>query len=524
MASESRLAALMRRSQVRVRGVNGGVGSGWLAPGGVIITCAHIFCRCKGACKCKGEIQISYDFPMLSDDQYDAVVDTADERYYRRAKEKAGVDEIEDIVIIHPAPNDQLPKMAEPAPVSEPNDAWFDGEVTMQGYPEGGDDGVNITGYLAGPVKGRVQFDHDLKSQVVAGGFSGGAVWDKQSENVVGMVIGRDRRDGITSGYMIPIATLAKAWPQIDKEKTPENVEKEKRTSPRLYHLRCDRDEQNKEFNQNFYKTYKACPKQPQVFIVHGEEGAAHNSLVERFRYFSVHEFLKKHNNETIKPAQYNLSLACKKDFEYSRDIFLEDLADTFGGSFSGTVFTAAELCELPGAQKIPAIILSHRINADAWDQHYKRLIDWYVNDFWALPECRPDIPQFLIFLNFTYLAGEKRHFIARVLGKAKRSRQTVDEHIHQLVDKVKKPCHCFLIPELHEISRNDVKDWFDKFSIPVKVARDTKAQHHENYILIDRIDAIFGKMATSTRCMAEVEAILKQIVNEENTLFISSE
>ncbi|MFJ6215888.1 trypsin-like peptidase domain-containing protein [Streptomyces sp. NPDC092296] len=90
--------------------------------------------------------------------------------------------------------------------------------VHMYGYPEWLDWGVWFRARLAGRcgLDGRVQMFPATPEEAVRPGFSGAAVTDDLSGQVIGMVVSRYRdEDGLRLSYMIPTETVLRHLPRV---------------------------------------------------------------------------------------------------------------------------------------------------------------------------------------------------------------------------------------------------------------------------------------------------------------------
>lgn len=349
-----------------------------------------------------------------------------------------------------------------------------------------------------------MQFDHDLTSRLVAEGFSGTAVWDRTNQCVVGMIVAKQTRDNMTSGYMIPMETLTRAWPALSSSGRGPDGGK-----PRLGPLvakMCDRSLQDHGFWTFFQKTWESCPKQPQIFVIHGKEGECHESLVAHLRATRVSGYLQRQASGTV--IQHNLPFGFDGDIHHRKRQLACQLTESLGTPSCAPVFTVEELCALPGIRdgKHPVVVLSHDLDAAKWDRHQERLVKWYVHEFWAMLECREDIPQFLIFLMVVYPDEDKQGIVDKFIRRAERCKKTAGRQLNQILCSAKAPCHCLFLSELAEIERGHVRHWFFKHRIPMSEKEK-----------LDRIEALFAGKKTCP--MADVEDALEKIVREQVSL-----
>ena len=86
------------------------------------------------------------------------------------------------------------------------------------------DEGDRRNGRTGGLVgTGLIQIDFETGHRTAAPGFSGTPVWDATEKSVCGMVVNINSRDGETSAYVIPSATLVKAYPALAPLSRPPN-------------------------------------------------------------------------------------------------------------------------------------------------------------------------------------------------------------------------------------------------------------------------------------------------------------
>jgi WD40 repeat protein len=91
------------------------------------------------------------------------------------------------------------------------------------GYPRGYDTGVGATGVLAawgGPANQWVELQGmEVPGHRVEGGFSGAAVYDRNSRALVGIVVAEDKLAEAKLAWMLPVRTLirllGRAWPRL---------------------------------------------------------------------------------------------------------------------------------------------------------------------------------------------------------------------------------------------------------------------------------------------------------------------
>lgn len=374
--------------------------------------------------------------------------------------------------------------------------------VRVCGFPKDLNKGDWAYGKIIGSIgDGLEQFDNAAESKCVAPGFSGAPVWEMHTDAFVGMVVSTGKRKKMTSAYMISASTLAKAWPELVSK--AEDTSETKSTVGRFVHKMCNREEQVDAFD-DFFDEYKdnitTEQKPPQIYIIHGREDECHNSLVERFQYEKIKQFNKITFNDSVKPLLEKLPFEFDGDLEARKKRLSRKLFKLFDMNYPGSDFSNSsfrDFCIDKGLNKHRIIILSQDIVASKWDEDFRKLIEWYINDFWAGFKSSEDTPQFLIFLNVKYAAGDKPGMF-KTLFKAKNTNKKIAKSLVGIQELTQAPC--IMLKELPRIIREHVEKWF--------------SEHNINIGELERLE-IIDKMFKKEKelCMAKVESELEIIV-----------
>ncbi|MCI2419042.1 trypsin-like peptidase domain-containing protein [Saccharopolyspora sp. K220] len=183
-AAEPLAAALVRLVTDRVL-----LGTGFVLPGNLIATCAHVVAD-----------DVMADFPLLGTSGF--------------AVEVVELDETNDVAILRLL---DPPEGVRPAPVR------LDTEVLghrfrVPGFTAAEPEGVWAEGKLTGHQgSGRVQMAVDPHHERIASGFSGAPVWDEQLRGVVGMVVTRSGNTD-TTAHLVPMGFFRE---RVDSEHNP---------------------------------------------------------------------------------------------------------------------------------------------------------------------------------------------------------------------------------------------------------------------------------------------------------------
>ncbi|MCK5524817.1 MAG: trypsin-like peptidase domain-containing protein, partial [Thiomargarita sp.] len=198
------------------------LGAGFLVSPRHILTCAHVIIDVLDLPENTREAPeglISLDFPLLDEKQ------TLSATIYKWSpvKESAIGEFEEDICILELSPESVLPNKAQPIPIIVlEQDAHFnDRAVRMFGFPEDKENGDWLNGTLQGTIgNGRVQLESEVGRRGVLPGFSGTAIWDKEENAVIGMMVSIYAGEVDTSAYMIPAYKFIEVWSELEQVAT----------------------------------------------------------------------------------------------------------------------------------------------------------------------------------------------------------------------------------------------------------------------------------------------------------------
>lgn len=188
------------------------IGTGFLIAPNLVITCAHVVADVLKIAETTAEKPtqtLFLDFPFVDQQPLQTAIVEA----WYPVKNHPRIGDIEDLALLRLTENvTTLPFTLVDLAV------YLNRAVHLTGFPKGKDEGIHLQGTLKEITgEGRVQIDTEQGRGSVAGGFSGGAVYDMQENGVVGIVVSIDTYGGDVRGYMIPATTLLKAFPQLDE-------------------------------------------------------------------------------------------------------------------------------------------------------------------------------------------------------------------------------------------------------------------------------------------------------------------
>ncbi|MDM8556368.1 tetratricopeptide repeat-containing serine protease family protein [Desulfococcaceae bacterium HSG7] len=219
---------LLKKAIVRIKNKNGRVvGAGFLTGDSKILTCAHVIKSALGINKAqpdKPESDIHLDFAFAPDRK----TLTARVVFWSPTVKDGGYD-IAGLKLTgypppaaRPAPLDL--QTASPEPLHGIN-------YEAYGFPKNLDQGIWSEGKVIGERSdGFVQLeDQKLTGEPIEGGFSGGAVWDKQAGRVIGIVRTAFKPDTKKIAFMIPLYKVLELWPELKSTQVATSISPIKR-------------------------------------------------------------------------------------------------------------------------------------------------------------------------------------------------------------------------------------------------------------------------------------------------------
>ncbi len=283
----------------------------------------------------------------------------------------------------------------------------------------------------------------------------------------------------------------------------------------RLVVKMCNRRAQEDEFRKFFHTNHDLHPGVPQIYVLHGEEGECHESLVDRLIY-SVEKFAQvkygEHEstvNSKRVPWQYDGALEARR----SRLLcwLFEQFVPTHELKFLD--LSPADFSSLVARSLVYFITIQHEIRATRWDKLSKATLQAYLQ-FFSEMQADPARPQILVFLSVIYPRPQDRTWRDWIkLGPI--SRKIVRKRIQRDLNEIcgspaaparrsnPRPCPCLLLDELQPITRDDLMEWFSLYSI-----------YESEEIRLKTSSAMFtlGRDSGKYKPMSEIELFLKDV------------
>jgi hypothetical protein len=267
----------------------------------------------------------------------------------------------------------------------------------------------------------------------------------------------------------------------------------------------CDRRQQENEFFEVFTLNLRARPGLPQVYMLRGEEGECHDSLVERLMSTRMKQIAEKKWGAqgsviTFKtpawPAEGELE---ERQQELQRNLFAE-----FDPAYMEDDLSATALSQLPGLALSPLVVIRHRLHATRWDKRTRELVEWYMA-YWSALKVEQTGPQFLLFLNVIYprVRMQPAGWWKTILRTKQFDKRRVESEMQELAVAQRAGLPFLLLKELLPVTQLEVKDWFSQYNI-----YDEKKRNE----LAERIFTVRNGRLATYRSMADIEYELRLI------------
>lgn len=312
-------------------------------------------------------------------------------------------------------------------------------------------------------------------------------------------------KDDLARRVSAAVQNVLAGGPRLEMPRAPASVSTGVMALGPLVAKMCDRRQQENEFFEVFTLNLRARPGLPQVYLIRGEEGECHDSLVERLMSTRMKQIAEKKWGTqgsviTFKtpawPAEGELF---ERQQELQRNLFAE-----FDPAYMEDDLSATALGELPALQLPPLVVIRHRLHAARWDKTTRELVEWYMT-YWSALKVTQTGPQFLIFLNVIYPRFKMQPpGWWKTLWRTKQfDKGRVETDLKEIAAGQRAGLPFLLLKELLPVTQHEVKDWFSQYNI-----YDEKKRNE----LAERIfTARNGRLATY-RSMADIEYELRLI------------
>jgi hypothetical protein len=236
------------------------------------------------------------------------------------------------------------------------------------------------------------------------------------------------------------------------------------------------------------------------VFLIHGEEGDAHDSLLERLVATTLSRFAEDiGGGERGAVTRLRTPWPDADDLELARRDLAISLFRDADPQYLGDDLSARELCGALAGRLQRVVLVHHDLRPMHWRRFTPDLVDWYVNDFWGSVDSSRVDQQFVVFLKLIYPSrrpGALTQLLGNLTGRPDGRRIQRELETRLLASS---RCACMVFKELQLVTIDDVQEWFSSNGIYESEQRRRELA-----------EGIF-RVAQSRR-MADVEAALEQI------------
>ena len=265
----------------------------------------------------------------------------------------------------------------------------------------------------------------------------------------------------------------------------------------RLVAKLCNRRAQEDDFYHTFLDALEQHCGCPQIYLVPGDEGQCHESLVERLIYRVGLSTPLRDDSAAGRvkklPWQYDGEL------QQRRMRLIYSLFESFGPRSSWKQFKQKDLSpqafsDLLQQSSNSWITIQHDLHASRWDSLTTALVENYVT-FWSeMPRCS-ERPPLLVFINVVFPhtgnRGWKNFRPGTVVATLRKKR--IWTQLEALELKANAPCR--VLAELPAVTREDVLEWFSLNHIYDSEEKRLRA-----------VDRLFPRGSSSPRAMGEIE------------------
>ena len=275
----------------------------------------------------------------------------------------------------------------------------------------------------------------------------------------------------------------------------------------RIVFKMCDRTKQVKKFTDFFISNLESQPGGiPQFYIVHGEDGECHESLVNRLTSTKIKEGAKTKWNlqDIIIHDNTRVAWSYEGDDKEQQEELKSKLFEGFKTNYVGDLSTST-LDNLQALSKNHLVIIQHNIHGTRWNRSTNKLMRWYLS-YWLDRGDYHYKRQYLIFFNIMYPESQRKSWLAALWGKQPKKDQ-IERELKELAKMPPAGCPCLMFDELLPLKQEDVKDWFSTHNI-----YDSDKKRRDLIIKLFTTDN--GQLAEQKR-MSEIEDELKDIHTE---------
>jgi hypothetical protein len=267
----------------------------------------------------------------------------------------------------------------------------------------------------------------------------------------------------------------------------------------RLVAKLCDRRTQEDEFREFYLDQSDRRPGCPQAYLIPGEEGQCHESLVERLihraeRLMAGNELQRKAGRQKVVPWQFG------GDALQRTRRLLYSVVEEMGGSRTNGERPGRStrqpnleevLRELPNAY----LAIRHDVHAARWDESTAETMASYFGQWGALSSDASRTPVFIFLAVIFRRSNAGGGIVPRLRAVLdQRQRKRIAGELQEVASRATIPC--LALAELPPITREDVLEWFALHHV-----------HASEEKRLTAVDQLFDGGRVTRKAMWEIEA-----------------
>lgn len=255
----------------------------------------------------------------------------------------------------------------------------------------------------------------------------------------------------------------------------------------------CDRKRQDAHFHAAFQLAMRSRPGIPQLYVIQGERGHGHKSLVDRFIEQPIRRYaLHARDPQSTTVERKSLAWPAGLDRRQAFDALLAALFGEISSAYPWDdthPLTAPEWCRLTEKRREAVLVIEHELLSTGWSRADRAVLLQYA-DFWRDVAAEQPKLQCVVFLEAVYASGVHEEKGRKALRGS--------------IEALRRPARqdVTVLDELPWITPDDVDEWFDQCAADYDAAR-RELRRRE----------LFG--GESVRPMAAVERMLRMVQQE---------
>jgi len=266
-------------------------------------------------------------------------------------------------------------------------------------------------------------------------------------------------------------------------------------------HTMCDRSHHVLQFVKFFKTSLLSHSGLPQIYLLYGEAGQSHDSFIKRLIVDKIKPYAASTKGELEGAVDHiPAHIDPVNELDDLKDNLRFSIFEKVASRYDPARMLASELCNHNKFKHYPFVVLQHNFEVADWDEGLRELVEWYLTTYWAEAASGGFPSQFLIFLNFIYPHGSQP-LLSRFFKPKKFSKNSFNEFLLRIKDKVNELYPCLLFDELGYLNQKDVCRTLSYLGV------------HDEEECPEWLEELFRKKRGKVR-MAEVERLLKSRIN----------